>query len=67
VSEMTPADFRALQAGLGLTVARTAALCGVTPDAVARWRSGNRKVPVYAVRLLEAERERRDRLSVAAT
>lgn len=52
-------EFLALERLAGLSKARSAALCGRTPDAVAKWRSGARAVPAYAIMLLRAEVARR--------
>lgn len=51
--------FRDLERQLGLSKAQTATLCGVHVDTVAKWRSGARGVPNYAVKLLQAEADRR--------
>lgn len=56
---MTAAEFRDLERHLGLSKSRTAALCGVHVDTVAKWRSGARGVPNYAIKLLTLEAERR--------
>jgi DNA-binding transcriptional regulator YiaG len=56
---MTAAEFRDLERRLDLSKRQTALLCGVTPDAVARWRRGQTAVPFYAARLLTLEAERR--------
>lgn len=64
---MTPAEFRAYSAERGLTIDRTAQLCRVTPSAVSKWRSGARRVPAWAVALLELELARQAQASELAT
>lgn len=53
------ARFRALTEQLGVSIVRTATLCGVTPVTVSRWRAGTQTVPASAVKLLSIEAERR--------
>lgn len=53
--------FRELQANLGLSKSQVAALIGIHLDTVAKWRSGKRPVPAYALTILKHETERRAR------
>ena len=58
---MLPSELKVLRARMGLTQAALAELLGVTWSTVARWETGQRRIPLIAVRLLECLRRERQR------
>jgi len=46
---MTPRPLFDRLAALGYDTEKIADICGVTPNAVTRWRSGSRKLPAEAL------------------
>jgi DNA-binding transcriptional regulator YiaG len=57
---MSPVQLKARRAEMGLTQAALAEQLGVTWNTVARWETGQRRIPELAVRLLAClGRERR--------
>ena len=50
---MTPEEFRAARAALGLSVERLAAALQVTPRTIRRWQNGARRVPGPAAVAIE--------------
>ena len=59
---MSPAELKSIRAGMLLTQAELAKGLGVTWNTVARWETGQRRIPELAVKLLAClDRERRHR------
>jgi DNA-binding transcriptional regulator YiaG len=49
---MTPIELRAIRAKLQLTQRGLASKVGVTPNTVARWEQGVRKIPAPTAKLI---------------
>jgi DNA-binding transcriptional regulator YiaG len=61
---MSPAELKEIRAQMRLTQVALAEVLGVTWSTVARWETGQRRMPEVAVRLLAClgrERQRRTR------
>jgi DNA-binding transcriptional regulator YiaG len=59
---MSPSELKAVRARMGVTQVALAELLGVTWSTVARWETGQRRIPELAVRFLAClgrERQRR--------
>jgi DNA-binding transcriptional regulator YiaG len=58
---MSPSELKSIRAGLRMTQAELAEALGVTWNTVARWETGQRRIPELAVKLLACLDKERSR------